>query len=154
MLSKTGYTTAIFMILGLCMASHASANDLTGFDLDAYLWEKRPLVLFAPAPEDLDYRRVAGDLDRRRAEIDDRHMVIIAVFETGAVWIDGLRSPRARAEHMRERLGASAGELTAVLVGKDGGIKLRQNGTIDLGDIFARVDTMPMRRQEMGSNGK
>ena len=35
-----------------------------------------------------------------------------------------------------------------VLVGKDGGIKYRQE-SLELPDIFVRIDAMPMRQQEM-----
>ena len=37
-----------------------------------------------------------------------------------------------------------------VLIGKDGGVKLRQN-VLDLKQVFALIDTMPMRLDEMKS---
>ena len=39
--------------------------------------------------------------------------------------------------------------VIAILVGKDGGVKLRQNAQVKLNDIFALIDAMPMRQEEM-----
>ena len=36
-----------------------------------------------------------------------------------------------------------------VLIGKDGGVKLRQEEPISVADLFALIDSMPMRKQEM-----
>ncbi|WP_374950317.1 DUF4174 domain-containing protein [Mucilaginibacter sp.] len=39
--------------------------------------------------------------------------------------------------------------FTVTLTGKDGGEKLRSNQPLTLQKLFAVIDTMPMRRQEM-----
>lgn len=36
-----------------------------------------------------------------------------------------------------------------LLIGLDGGVKLRQDKVIDAETLFARIDAMPMRRQEL-----
>ncbi|MEO0899051.1 MAG: DUF4174 domain-containing protein [Bacteroidota bacterium] len=36
-----------------------------------------------------------------------------------------------------------------VLIGKDGGVKLKKNQAIDIQDIFDLIDSMPMRQAEM-----
>ena len=36
-----------------------------------------------------------------------------------------------------------------LLIGLDGGVKLRQDEVIDTETLFARIDAMPMRRQEL-----
>jgi len=44
---------------------------------------------------------------------------------------------------------AKQGAFTVVLIGKDGGEKLRREEGANLGEIFGLIDTMPMRRREM-----
>ena len=39
--------------------------------------------------------------------------------------------------------------ITVVLIGKDGGEKLRREKGATLGEIFGLIDTMPMSRREM-----
>jgi len=36
-----------------------------------------------------------------------------------------------------------------VLVGKDGGEKLRRGAAVDIDEIFSVIDAMPMRQREM-----
>jgi hypothetical protein len=49
------------------------------------------------------------------------------------------------------RLGLRGRGAQLVLIGKDGGIKAQQSeGGFDLERLFALIDSMPMRRAEMG----
>ena len=50
---------------------------------------------------------------------------------------------------LRRRFRPEGPGLTVVLVGKDGGEKARYRGVVDPDDIFALVDSMPMRRREI-----
>ena len=40
-------------------------------------------------------------------------------------------------------------QFTFLLIGKDGGIRLRSKKVISKGQLFALIDTMPMRQDEM-----
>ncbi len=46
-------------------------------------------------------------------------------------------------------MGIQANPFTAVLIGKDGGVKEKSSRPIPPADLFGTVDKMPMRRQEM-----
>jgi hypothetical protein len=52
---------------------------------------------------------------------------------------------------IRKKFGASCEEACWVLIGLDGGVKLRKEGELDWGYIFKTIDSMPMRRSEIGS---
>lgn len=49
----------------------------------------------------------------------------------------------------RGDFGVEDGRFAAVLVGRDGGVKFRSGEPVPATDLFARIDTMPMRRREM-----
>jgi hypothetical protein len=49
---------------------------------------------------------------------------------------------------LRTSFGAEGFEV--LLIGKDGGVKLRQQEPVGTDVLFAVIDAMPMRRQEMG----
>jgi len=54
------------------------------------------------------------------------------------------------ARRTRPELGVAAGATFEILlVGKDGGVKLRRNTPVAASEIAALIDTMPMRRSEM-----
>lgn len=136
-------------IMSILISSNVAASGRNGVELGNYLWKKRPLLLFAPSPNSPMYRSVSDSLSAHLDQIQERHMVIIEVFQNGLVRIDGKSDSRRTAESFRQQFSAKEGELTAILVGKDGGLKLRQSGSLDLGKIFSLIDTMPMRQQEM-----
>lgn len=117
--------------------------------LKAYLWKNRPLILFAQSPDNPAYLGFHHNLTAQNDEIIDRHMVIIEIFENGLVRIDGDLDKHLNADSLRRRFSAQKGQLTSILIGKDGGLKLRQKGRLHLGEIFSVIDRMPMRQQEM-----
>ena len=141
-------------IMSILISSNVAASGRNGVELGNYLWKKRPLLLFAPSPNSPMYRSIPDSLSAHQDQIQERHMVIIEVFQNGLVRIDGKSDSRRKAESFRQQFSAKEGELTAILVGKDGGLKLRQNGNLDLGKIFSIIDTMPMRQQEMRKSVK
>ncbi len=46
---------------------------------------------------------------------------------------------------------AAGGTFEVVLIGRDGGEKLRANAPVPPAELFALIDTMPMRRAEMAA---
>ncbi len=52
--------------------------------------------------------------------------------------------------HARAELGVGSGvTFQVLLVGKDGGVKLRRDRPVAASEITALIDAMPMRREEM-----
>ena len=41
-----------------------------------------------------------------------------------------------------------------ILLGKDGGIKLKRNDRVKFEEIFSLIDSMPMRKDEMRQKGQ
>jgi Domain of unknown function (DUF4174) len=58
-------------------------------------------------------------------------------------------APAQSAGALRVSFGASTASFRAVLVGKDGGAKLSQSEPLDAVRLFATIDALPMRRDEM-----
>jgi hypothetical protein len=51
---------------------------------------------------------------------------------------------------LRRRFNVGPGGFRALLIGKDGGVKLDQPNVIPAARLSAVIDAMPMRRDEMG----
>ena len=49
----------------------------------------------------------------------------------------------------RERYGVTADGFAAVLIGRDGGEKLRSTEPVSAALLFGTIDAMPVRRREM-----
>jgi hypothetical protein len=129
--------------------------------MDAYRWKNRPLIVFAPSDEDDRYGTQTGNLRRMGEELADRDMVVIHGFAgagrgavqsfveslSGGEWQRQPVAPGAEQE-LRDRYG-SGSEFEVILVGKDGGVKLRSDEPVAAEELFALIDSMPMRRREM-----
>jgi len=116
--------------------------------MNAYLWQNRPLIILVPNVEDALLTSQRKVLAGRAADLADRDMVIIEVVGND-VTVDGESAPTLTAGALRERLNSQIGLAETILIGKDGGIKLRRASPISAATLFQTIDAMPMRQQEM-----
>ena len=63
--------------------------------------------------------------------------------------MDAVALDRQTADSVRNQFDIAKSKFTLVLVGKDGGVKLRRDGHVKMADIFDLIDSMPMRQNEM-----
>jgi hypothetical protein len=117
--------------------------------LDSLRWKNRVLILFAPSVADPEYEKINTDVEMESSEMDDRDLVIVRVLEHGASTAGAARLNDGDAEMLRKRFSITEGQMATLLIGKDGGLKLRRSGSVDIREIFALIDGMPMRQQEM-----
>ena len=112
--------------------------------LDAHQWKHRVLLIFAPHDND-----ALREHRKRWSAVEgtvERDMVRIEVVGD-VVWRDGER--RGDADALRNRFTPEPrAELTVVLIGKDGGEKMR-GPRLAPADVFSTIDAMPMRQREM-----
>lgn len=109
-------------------------------DLSQYRWKHRILIIFAPEASHEAYRVFDESLTRRSEDVLDRNLIVFRVFEDG------------EGQDLRRRFRPKPGGFTLILIGKDGGVKLRGEHGADLQDIFDLIDSMPMRKAEMLNN--
>ena len=121
--------------------------------LDGYRWQNRLLLVFAPDADSALYCRQQEMLLVAERGLNERDMVIICVIRD-AVSTKGRPAAAVAAVDLRDAYGVLPQEFRVVLIGKDGGVKLRQEEPISMADLFALIDSMPMRKQEMGQRSK
>ncbi len=118
-------------------------------DLRQYQWANRLLLVFAPALGEPLFRALHESVAERRADIEDRDLVVFEMLETGPSNQDGEALDPEEARLLRERFRVPSGTFSVILVGKDGEVKLERQDRTSLEEIFALIDSMPMRQQEM-----
>ena len=131
------------MVASLLPAALVLAAPQASAPVDAMRWEERVLLVFAPQERDAalsKQRKIVGaDGDGFR----DRELRIVEVVG------ESVAGARYYAPRLRQRYRIASDEFAAVLVGKDGTVKLRTNRPIDTAQLFTTIDTMPMRQREM-----
>jgi hypothetical protein len=139
----------IFNILFGILAGSVIKSESESDVMKKYKWKKRPILIFAPSQEDSAYQALKKDISKLEAEIIDRDIVVLHLFEDGSGWAANAKLDSSMVGELRDKYDISNNDITVILIGKDGGEKIRQQGTFDLEEIFRRIDAMPMRRSEM-----
>lgn len=104
-------------------------------DLSQYRWHHRPLVIFAPSKTDPAYVAQMAMLEKQKSELAERDIIVLS--DT---------SPMANGI-LRKQLNPKGFEV--VLVGKDGGMKLREQTPLDTEVLLSTIDKMPMRQARL-----
>ncbi|MEM6667347.1 MAG: DUF4174 domain-containing protein [Pseudomonadota bacterium] len=116
--------------------------------LDQYRWETRPLVIFAPAADDLLLVEQRALLIAEISGLKDRDMNVVAVIGEERAISELGPQPAATAAAFRARFKVPTDQFMVILVGKDGQEKYRAPVTIPGSILFDIIDAMPMRQRE------
>ena len=138
--------TLLLLVVGT-MAAQADGQDK--IRLKDYQWKNRLILAFSPSPEDSGYIALEKEIAVQADEVIDRDILVFYILENGEVKMGESSLQTGAGDYLRESFSISPGTFTVLLIGKDGGIKLRREGGVELDEIFSRIDTMPMRQQEM-----
>ena len=125
-----------------------TARAASAAPLDRFQWDRRLLLVFSPIRTD---PRLAAQRMRMREVPDgfvERDLTVVEVVQH-SVLVDGRPDSSLRAAELRALYDISKVDFATVLIGKDGGEKMRRNGLMPLDTLFETIDAMPMRRQEM-----
>ena len=116
--------------------------------IPAYQRKSRPLIVFAPTAADARLARQKAIVAGHRTAFLDRSVVLVYVVG-GDVTHDLGPPPGMSAGALRALYRASEGAFRIMLIGKDGGVKIDSPLPLAAIDLFAEIDRMPMRRDEM-----
>jgi hypothetical protein len=143
-----------YMISFLSMAQANSEGRMLDLNLNALRWKNRILILFSPYESHPSFQLQKDDLASRSQEVSERDLVIVEILEHGDSRALNRVLSEKDAQGIRDRFGVSPGRFQVILIGKDGGVKLRSEQAVPAQDIFGLIDSMPMRRQEMDGKTK
>ena len=124
-----------FALIFGCAALIAAPALAEEDPLAQYLWEARPVIVFADSDRDPRFQRQVAALSARPDDMAERNVVILLDTDPSA--------KSALRKRFRPR------DFQILLIGKDGQIKLRRPHPITAEDLNRQIDRMPMRRREM-----
>ena len=117
-------------------------------NLETHRWQDRLVVVMAPDMDDPSYLEQMDILRQDTAGLAERRLVIYTA--TPATYMTGLRpGPMEKSEKLYREYKRLRTTFEVVLIGLDGGVKLRQGTPLSLQELFSTIDAMPMRRQEL-----
>jgi hypothetical protein len=139
----------VFLVTGAAALGPAQAMAA---ELGDYLWQRRPLLLFAPAESDPRLVETMRRIEASRCDFVDRDMVLGRIVTEGTSTLDGHVVDTDQARRLMSEFEIGADGFSAVLIGKDGGEKLRVADVPDLQAIYAVIDGMSMRARETSAD--
>ena len=135
------------------LAGGASAQVIGMTTLQNLRDNSRPLLVFAPQPNDPQLQIQLRTLREHEAEAHDRDLVAIALPYNNPSPTAAQLSPE-EAEAVRRRFHVAPPDFVVILLGKDGGAKLRSSKPLSMEKLNETIDAMPMRQDEMRGKGR
>jgi hypothetical protein len=132
--------TLIFCALLLSPFTAAQAQEplvrpATDVVLDDLIWTHRPLIVFADSPNDPAFIEQLELIEARAQALQERDVLVLVDTDP--------KELSAARKTLRPR------GFMLVLIGKDGGVKLRKPFPWDAREISRVIDKMPIRQREI-----
>ena len=145
-----------YAIILFCVLSIFGSRDAMSMvmDFDQFKWKNRLLFLFASEKNDPLLRDLKAEISVRKNEVEDRDLVVFEIFESGPSTMNTTQMDPQTAASLRKHFDLPPKTFMFILLGKDGGIKLKRNDHVELEEIFTLIDSMPMRKDEMRQKGQ
>lgn len=134
------------VIIATALAVASTGQGFAMDSLSTYEWKNRVVIVFGASQDETASRQIEA-LGSQEAALADRDMVVLKVEGDTVRTIYGpSASPNAAA--LKSEAGVEGGRFAVVLVGKDGGVKLRSDKLVSDVEMFDLIDRMPMRQSE------
>lgn len=131
-----------------------SMNKLQGQSLKTHQWKERLVLLIANDQENKSLQKQLAIFRTDQEGVKERKLFIYQI--TPGKYKNGI-TPNTNWEEsstLFKEFRKLNSDFEIILIGLDGGIKLRQEETISNKELFALIDGMPMRRAEIRKNKK
>lgn len=134
-------------ILSFISISFAMSQDNP---FDVFQWKYRILVIYTVDNSAEEFLGQIQQFTQNIEAFDERDVVVFHAYNDELVALSKQPEGLAiSASSVKSALGiASEDKFQVILVGKDGGIKLRESRVVSSQQLFTLIDGMPMRRSE------
>ena len=123
-------------------------------DLTSYQWKNRLLLVFALDRSDPQCQIQRSLLAREGPELADGDLLVFWLYDRVSGQVGDRPIAPETTRRLREELGLPEGGFHVLLIGKDGGVKLRSEAPIQPERFYKTIDAMPMRQAEMRRKGE
>ena len=145
MVSKILYKMIRLLIL---IALLTNSIQVVSQNLDDFRWKNRIVLIMNPGPQNPLSDKQLKSFRLYKAEIKERDLLVFEVNNTSVTDIFEAQRSLDPAEIPHRNYEG------IILLGKDGGIKLKKPFYVPPSELFELIDSMPMRRAEMKSSVK
>lgn len=106
------------------------------------------MIAFSQNMESENFQQQLEIFEKDKEAFKERKLVLIQAIPGKIREVFPKESDWKESDFYKKEKGSKT-EFEVVLIGLDGGIKLRQNEILQTEKLFSLIDSMPMRRAEM-----
>lgn len=128
-------------------------RNSTAQSLADYQWKNRILLLVDANSNTDALQSQLAELTSDKTALKERDLLIFRVTPDAVYASDGNTS-KLKAVNIYDDCGLDLDFKGTLLLGKDGGVKLKKPFEVSSQAVFDLIDGMPMRRSEMRESGK
>lgn len=118
-------------------------------DIESLKWENRVLLVLSDSPLNNLFKNQIQELHKDIKGLNERKLKVFQIHKDFYRIGLELDSKIHKSENLYNNYHKEDSDLEVILIGLDGGVKLRQEELLTLESLFATIDEMPMRRREM-----
>lgn len=120
-------------------------------NLDSHKWENRLVLILVDKTDDENYHKQLKELKNQMEGVEERKILVYHITpERFKVGLSDEKWEESETDYERYKKTNSQPEI--ILIGLDGGVKLRAEEFLSSENLFETIDAMPMRMQEMRRN--
>ena len=127
----------------------AAYTSRAPFSLADHRGQHRLLVASAAGSDDEQLERLIAEIGATASEFADRDLLLVVLLDAGVSSTGQRVLIPGEVAAARKALGIRPGVFAVRLIGKDGTVKFANEAATPIDDIYALIDTMPMRRREL-----
>jgi hypothetical protein len=117
--------------------------------LKKHLWKERVVLFFSQNEENIAAKAQLSIFESDEQGMKERNLVVYQIYGTTGKNPQKTYLSAIEIAALHQYYQPQLDGFTVILVGKDGGEKLRKNSILALQDLFDTIDAMPMRQSEM-----
>ncbi|MEM6722264.1 MAG: DUF4174 domain-containing protein [Bacteroidota bacterium] len=137
----------VFLLIIFIASTHMNAQDL-----DTHKWKNRILIIKTNNATSETFQAQLKELRNAPKDMMERKFVLYQIIGSEYTLMDYKSTTLANVGKVHgklEKVLKDTYDFEVILIGLDGGVKLRQTKLLTKKELFDKVDSMPMRRSEL-----
>ncbi len=122
---------------------------LTGQNLTEHQWTNRVILIITNNSKSQTYASQIKEFNMHIQEFEERKLITYKVLPRKHKLENSDDNSWMKDSELYIKYNPTNSDFKIILIGLDGGIKIEQNKLLTTKELFATIDSMPMRRAEI-----
>ncbi|MFC6857816.1 DUF4174 domain-containing protein [Zunongwangia atlantica] len=136
-------------LLVITFFSIMALGNIDAQEKEAHQWENRLVLLLTNSIDNSDFKQQLGEFRNQEKDLEDRKIVVYQVTPKKYATGTSDKPDWNKGDNFYEKFKSSNSGFELILIGLDGGTKLRKIKYTPANEIFEKIDSMPMRQAEL-----